>query len=138
MSDKFFVLTGRSLLTDGIVSKLANSIHRGKFEVIDICQVDPLKLVLDAKPSVLVVDQGDPEFCEKLKDKIFEALPIIRIIFLNPEESKLRVVQSIERKILDMDDLLNELEINIANDFSISPQSSIHSEGHLEIASLIS
>lgn len=127
------------MLTDGIVSKLAHSIRAGEFEVIDMCQSDPLKLILDIKPIVLVVDQDDPEFCKKLKDKILEALPIVRIIFLDPESPKLRVVQSVERKMLDLDDLLDEIEMNVANGLSInSQQSNCVDETHLAIAPSLS
>ena len=139
MSEKVFILTGRSLLTDGIVSKLAQSTHASEFEVIDMCQSDPLRTIIDGIPAVLVVDQDDPEFCEKLKDKVLEALPVVRIIFLNPKSPKLRVVQSIERKMICLDDLLNEIETNVANGLSINLQQSIRSdEKHLAIASLIS
>lgn len=127
------------MLTDGIVSKLAQSTHASDFEVIDMCRSDPLKTIIDGTPAVLVVDQDDPEFCEKLKDKVLEALPIVRIIFLNPEFPKLRVVQSIERKMMSLDDLLNEIELNVASGHSINLQQSIHTdEKHLAIASLIS
>ena len=132
MYEKTIVLTGHSLLTDGIVSKLA---HSGKFDVIDMCQVDPLKLILNAMPSVLVVDQDDPEFCEKLKDKILEVLPVVKIIFLNPEMPKFRIVQSVERRMMCLDDLLNEMDVAI--ELPINLQQSTRSDEYPVVASLI-
>lgn len=130
MGEKTFILTGRSLLTDGIVSKLAQSTHAIEIEVIDMCQPDPLKTIVDGTPAVLVVDQDDPEYCEKLKDRLLEALPIVRIIFLNPESPKFRVIQSIERKMTNLDDLLSEIEMKVTGDIS--------SEKNLASASLVS
>jgi hypothetical protein len=58
----------------------------------------------------LVLDENDPEYSEKLKDKLFQSLPVIKIIFLDSKTTRIRVVQWCEHNIQQLSDLLDEID----------------------------
>ena len=99
------------MFTDGIASSLTRSALLGRFRVIDLCQSDPMQQILKAQPDVLVLDENDPEYSEKLKDKLFQSFSIIKIIFLDSKTAHIRVVQWCEHNIHQLSDLLNEINI---------------------------
>jgi len=109
MGEKVIILKGRSLFTDGVVSKLTHSSLMSQFEVIDMCQPDPLQAILEAKPGVLVVDENDPEYSEKLEGRLFKIIPNVKIILLDSETTHVRVVQWAEHNIPQLSDLLDEI-----------------------------
>ena len=111
MNKNIVILKGRSLFTDGIVSSLARSALLGRFRVIDLCQSDPMQQILKEQPDVLVLDENDPEYLEKLKDKLFQAFSIIKIIFLDSKTAHIRVVQWCEHNVHQLSDLLDEINI---------------------------
>ena len=99
------------MFIDGIVSSLTRSAMLGWFRVIDLCQSDPMQQILKAQPDVLVLDENDPEYSEKLKDKLFQSFSIIKIIFLDSKTAHIRVVQWREHNIHQLSDLLDEINI---------------------------
>jgi hypothetical protein len=110
MTKNIVFLKGRSLFTDGIVSNLSRFALLGRFHVIDLCQLDPMQQILKEQPDILVLDENDPEYSEKLKDKLFQSLPVIKIIFLDSKTTRIRVVQWCEHNIQQLSDLLDEID----------------------------
>jgi hypothetical protein len=110
MTKNIVFLKGRSLFTDGIVSNLSRFALLGQFSVIDLCQLDPMQQILKEQPDILVLDEYDPEYSEKLKDKLFQSLPVIKIIFLDSKTTRIRVVQWCEHNIQQLSDLLDEID----------------------------
>jgi hypothetical protein len=109
MSAKVVVLAGRSLFTEGVISKLRRSALGRSFDVIDMCQLDPLREIYKLRPDVLVVDGNDPEYCEKLKGNTFPDLSHLKIIFLNSQSARTRILQWEEHDTTQIADLLDEM-----------------------------
>ena len=108
MNNKVLILTGRSLFTEGVISKLRNSPFKGKIEVVDMGQADPLQAIIKAHPDFLVLDETDPEFSSQLRTALFAAIPHLRVIFLDPKTTQLRLIQWDEYDNSQIWDLLNE------------------------------
>jgi hypothetical protein len=108
MGTKILILTGHSLFADGVISRFMNSPLAGKFEVVDMCQPDPLQAVINANPEYLILDATDPELTEQLKSELFSALACLKVIFLDPQSNHLRVLQCEEYDNSQIWDLLNE------------------------------
>lgn len=109
MSAKVVILAGRSLFTDGVISKLRASSQAQYFEVIDMCQPDPLRAIEAACPDVLVLDGNDPEFCAKLKSNMFANLSHLKIIFLDSQSARTRIMQWEEHDTTQITDLLEDI-----------------------------
>ena len=124
MSAKVVVLAGRSLFTEGVISKLRRSSLGGSFEVIDMCQPDPLRAIYALCPDVIVVDGNDPEYCAKLKGNNFPNLSHLKMIFLDSQSARTRILQWEEHDTTQIADLLDEM---IATDKVNSLKGSAHS-----------
>jgi hypothetical protein len=109
MSAKVVVLAGRSLFTEGVISKLRRSSLGGSFEVIDMCQPDPLHVINALHPDVIVVDGNDPEYCAKLKGNTFPNLSHLKMIFLDSQSARTRILQWEEHDTTQIADLLEEM-----------------------------
>jgi len=110
MSNKVLILTGRSLFTEGVISKLRNSPLKESFEVVDMGQPDPLQIILKTKPDFLIVDETDPEFSTQLRNTLFASIPHLKVIFLDPKTTLLRVFQWEEYDNSQIWDLLNKVD----------------------------
>jgi hypothetical protein len=110
MGNKILILTGHSLFTDGVISKLLNSPLAGKFDVVDLRQPDPLQAVIEANPDYVILDETDPELTEQLKSELFTAVSHLKVIFLDPQKNHLRVLQCEEYDNSQIWDLLNEVD----------------------------
>lgn len=119
MSAKVVVLAGRSLFTEGVISKLRRSSLGGSFEVIDMCQPDPLHAIYTLRPDVIIVDGNDPEYCAKLKGYTFPKLSHLKMIFLDSQSARTRILQWEEHDTTQITDLLDEM---IATDQAKSPK----------------
>jgi hypothetical protein len=109
MSAKVVVLAGRSLFTEGVISKLRRSSQGRSFDVIDMCQPDPLRAIYALRPDVIVVDGNDPEYCAKLKGNTFPDLSHLKIIFLDSQSARTRILQWEEHDTTQIADLLDEM-----------------------------
>ena len=109
MSAKVVVLAGRSLFTEGVISKLRRSPLGRSFDVVDMCQPDPLRAIEALRPDVIVVDGSDPEYCAKLKGNSFSNLSHLKIIFLDSQSARTRILQWEEHDTTQIADLLDEM-----------------------------
>ncbi len=109
MNAKVVILAGRSLFTEGVISKLRCSPPQRVFEVIDMCQPEPLQAIEAACPDVIVVDGNDPEYIAKIKGSTFPNLSQLKIIFINSKTSRTRVLQWEEHDTTQITDLLDEI-----------------------------
>lgn len=110
MGNKILILTGHSLFTDGVISKLLNSPLAGKFDVVDMRQPDTMQAVIKANPDYLILDETDPELTEQLKSELFTALSCLKVIFLDPQRNHLRVLQCEEYDNSQIWDLLDDAD----------------------------
>jgi hypothetical protein len=125
MSAKVVVLTGRSLFTEGVISKLRRSSQVRSFDVIDMCQPDPLRMIEALRPDVIVVDGNDPEYCAKLKGNTFPNLSHLKIIFLDSQSARTRILQWQEHDTTQIADLLDEIN---ASEQDSSPKAPVISD----------
>jgi len=109
MSAKVVVLAGRSLFTQGMISKLRCSALAGSFNVIDMCQPDPLQAIEMLRPDVIIVDGNDPEYHAKIKGSTFPNLSHLKIIFLDSQSARTRILQWEEHDTTQIADLLDEM-----------------------------
>lgn len=109
MSAKVVVLAGKSLFTEGVISKLRRSSLGRSFDVVDMCQSDPLLKIEALRPDVIVVDGNDPEYCAKLKGNTFANLSHLKIIFLDSQSARTRILQWEEHDTTQIADLLDEM-----------------------------
>jgi DNA-binding NarL/FixJ family response regulator len=135
MSAKVVILAGRSLFTQGVISKLRGAPTQRNFEVIDLCQPDALQAIEAACPDVIVVDGNDPEFIAQIKGSMFPNLSQLKIIFLNSKTSRTRILQWEEHDTIQINDLLDEIsateESRNSKTYSAQPDAGMRSNTNL-------
>jgi hypothetical protein len=135
MSAKVVILAGRSLFTQGVISKLRGLSLQKNFEVIDLCQPEPLQAIEAACPDVIVVDGNDPEYISKVEGSMFPNLSQLKIIFINSKTSRTRVLQWEEHDTTQITDLLDEIsathESRSSKTYSAQPDQGFQSNTNL-------
>ncbi len=101
------VLSSQSLFAEGVATRLKQHLKSDSLVLVDARRDDALDQVVAAQPSAVIVDAGDAaaeQFCSL--GKLLEALPLLTIIRLDPHSSMVQVVTSAERRISQVQDLI--------------------------------
>jgi DNA-binding NarL/FixJ family response regulator len=105
------ILSGRSLFTEGIASRLRQDEARVEVVTVDSRQPNALAGVIAAQPTAVIFDATDPESTQHCSlDTLLEALPGLKVLRLDPQQQQVQVVTSEQRKASEVSDLIAVIE----------------------------
>ena len=102
------VLSGRSLFAEGVASRLRKYTDQIDLHYIDFRQSGALAQLIEAKPSVIILDASDPEVEQHCPlGAVLEALPSSKVLRLDPQQDQIQVVTSEQRPATEVSDLID-------------------------------
>ena len=98
-SPRVVILSGQSLFTEGVASRLRNHLSQLELVVIDPRGTDAIEQITVSQPSSVIMDASDTEVSElcPLND-ILMAVPTVKVLRLDPQQEQIQVVTS-EQKV---------------------------------------
>lgn len=107
------ILSSHSLFAEGVASRLRQHGRHVDLQHVDVRQPDALMSVIDAHPSVVILDATDPNVDRQCPlGVMFQSLPSLRIIRLDPQQDRVQVVTSEQRLAGEVRDLVDLIEGN--------------------------
>jgi DNA-binding NarL/FixJ family response regulator len=102
------ILSGHSLFTEGVASRLRQHSEEIDLHTIDARQSSALSDMIALQPSTIILDATDPEV-EQLcpLNRVLEALPSLKVIRLDPQQDHIQVVTSEQRIAADISELIS-------------------------------
>jgi len=102
------ILSGRSLLADGVASQLRQADLDLDFHVVNPRQPGAIDQIVSVNPSVVIMDGTDRELAEFCPlGQLVDSLPTVRIIWLNPQQEHVQLVTSELRVATQVSDLID-------------------------------
>jgi hypothetical protein len=107
MIKKVVVLTGDSLLVQGLASRLRGYAHVFDVRMVDLASPDPLQQVAALQPEIIIFDEGDfkDATCPSLVD-FMNSLPDVILLELRLDNPNVQLIQSTRFKASTTDDLV--------------------------------
>lgn len=102
------ILSSQSIFAEGVAASLRQQLGEQTLLMIDTRQANPLQKVLAAHPSSVIFDASDAivaKYCPL--DRLFEAMPSLTVIRLDPQQDQIQVVTSQQHRVDQMSDVLN-------------------------------
>jgi len=110
MTNKVIILAGQSLIANGVTNRFHQLKTHFDFDVVDLDESDALEKLIQAEPSVIVMDIDDPKVSAELPiQTLMDMFPTLKIVCLSPESSQTRVIQWAFQPINQITDLINVL-----------------------------
>ena len=105
------ILSGHTLFTEGVAARLRKHEDWLDLHVVDADQGDALLQIVSAKPSAVILDADDPQVTRNCSlNQLFQALPKVRIVRLDPERAQLQLLTSEPRLAADIADLISVIQ----------------------------
>ena len=102
------VLSSRSLFTEGVASRLRQQLGDVQLQTIDARQANALEQVIQAQPAALILDAGEMPLAQDCPlTQLWNALPDLKIIRLDPQRKQVQVLTSQQRPAGEARDLLD-------------------------------
>ncbi len=113
MRTQVVILSGHSLFSEGVASRLKKHLDRLDLQVIDINEEDVLSKIVSLTPATVILEAMDTETSNTIPlSKLFKALPEVTVIRLDPQQSQVQVVTSEERMLGEVKDLIDVIQGN--------------------------
>lgn len=119
---KVAILTGKSLFTDGFICRLKRSIPLITYETIDVRESDAMARIIAYAPDILVMDQQNSAFVSKLHSALYLVIPHLKMIIVEPQADRARVVQWAEFPACQVGDILNMINNLAEGDQNPAPE----------------
>ena len=103
---KIAILVGRSLFTDGIISRLERSYSQVSFKTISLFSPNLFAEIVAFSPDIMLMDQQNPEFMSRLQSKLSPVMPRLKVVIVGREVSRAQVIQWNEYPASNVGDLL--------------------------------
>jgi len=101
------ILSARSLFADGVASQLRQAAQDLELTVLDPKQPEAIDQIVDAQPSVIIMDGGDSELARLCPlSNLVSMLPTVKIIWLKPQQDVVQLVTSEQRIATQVNDLI--------------------------------
>lgn len=108
------VLSGQSLLAEGIASRLRQYLQLVEFEIVDPRQPDAVAQITAARPSIVILDVTDPGVTRfRSLSKLLLSFPKLRIICLDPQHEQIQVVTSEQHPAVEVRDLAEAIGLHL-------------------------
>jgi len=113
-SMRVVILSSHSLFAEGVASRLRQHSEYVDLHHVDVRQPNSLQRVLDARPSVVILDATEPDIDRQCPlGAMFQSLPSLKVIRLDPHQDHVQVVTSEKRLAGEVRDLVDLIEGNI-------------------------
>lgn len=97
-SPRVVILSGQSLFTEGVASRLREHLSQLELVVIDPRGMDAIEQITDFRPSAVILDSADAEVAELCPlNEILMAVPAVKVLQLDPRREQFQVVTSEEK-----------------------------------------
>ena len=110
MRRRVVILSGQSLFAEGVAHRLRQYLQGVEFEILDPRQPDVMARIAAFQPTTVILDSADSEcseFCS-LSGLLF-AFPKLKIICLDPQGDRARVVSSEQCPVANVRDLVDAI-----------------------------
>lgn len=105
------VLSSHTLFADGVSSRLQLRDEALNLIVIDARSRDAMDQIIAAGPDAVIVDASDKEANLNCPiNELLAAIPVLKIIRLDPEQAGFQVVTSAQHIASEVDDLLEVIK----------------------------
>ena len=105
------ILSGHTLFTEGVAARLRKHEDWLDLHVVDADRGDALQQVVSAKPSAVILDADDPQVTRHCSiSELFQALPNVRVVRLDPERDQIQLLTSEHRLAADITDLIDVIQ----------------------------
>ena len=105
------ILSGKTLFTEGVAARLRQHEDWLDLHVVAADRGDALQQVVSVRPSAVILDAGDPQVTRHCSlNQLFQALPKVRVIRLDPERNQIQLLTSEQRLAADIADLINVIQ----------------------------
>ena len=111
MQTRVIILSGRSLLAEGVASRLRQHPQRVNLEVMDARLPDAVSRIVSAQPSAVILESSDAEIgplC--LLSRLQLAFPGLTVIYLDRELDRIHLMTSEQLPAKQVSDLLEVIE----------------------------
>ena len=106
------ILSGRSLFSEGVASRLRQHADEIELHTVDSRQTGALADVIALRPSAIILDATDPDIAHRCPlNVMLEALPSLRVIRLDPQQNLIQVVTSEQHTAEEVRDLIELIEL---------------------------
>ena len=105
------ILSTRSLFVEGVASRLKQHLPEEAVIVVDARQINALEQVVIAQPTSVILDATEAEATRNCPlSKMLNALPLLKIIRLDPQQDKIQVVTSEQRSVEQVSGLIEVIQ----------------------------
>jgi len=106
------ILSGQLLFAEGVASRILEYLHNVELEIVDPRQPDAMAQIVDARPTVVLLDDSDPEVTRLFSlSKLLRSFPGLKVIRLDPQLGQIQVVTSEQRPVVEVRDLIEAITI---------------------------
>ena len=105
------ILSDQSLLTQGIISRLNNSVPALNIQTIEIGQADAVDQLVNSQPDVVILESKELSNSTVFPlNRLFSVLPHLVLIEVNIETSDIQVIRSNQYAASGITDMLDMLQ----------------------------
>jgi len=105
------ILSNRTLLLEGVLTRLHQFQDRVELHLVDLQQPNPLAQITTVQPAAIIMDDKDPVVAQAVPlDRLFQALPTVKVIRLDAHCPQTQVIRSEEFWVTEVRDLLELIE----------------------------
>ena len=107
-SPRVVILSGQSLFTEGVASRLRNHLSQLELVVIDPRGTDAIEQITVSQPSSVIMDASDAEVAELCPlPEILTVVPKVKVLRLDPQREQVQVVSSEQKIAVQVRDLVD-------------------------------
>jgi DNA-binding NarL/FixJ family response regulator len=105
------ILSGHTLFTEGVAARLRRHEDWLDLHMVDAHRGDALQQVVSARPATVILDADDPQVSRHCSlSELFQALPQVRVVRLDPEANRIQLLTSEQRQAVDIADLIDVIQ----------------------------
>jgi DNA-binding NarL/FixJ family response regulator len=128
------ILSTHSLFVEGVARRLREHLSEAQLQTIDARQANALDLVAAAQPGTIIMDATDAEAAQMCPlSKLLNALPLVTIIRLDPQQENVQVVTSQQRpavQVSDLVDVIKSIQTSTGAEFERKEEGGSRPENH--------
>lgn len=111
MSKRIIILSGHSLLAEGIASRLRQYPQRADVRFVDPQQLDYVEQIAALQPSAIIIDAADTDTTQScvLCDLLL-TLENVTILRLEVQQKDIRVITSVQQQFDEVRDILDIID----------------------------
>lgn len=105
------ILSNRTLLVEGVITRLKQYESRVELHVLDLDQLNLLAKIAQIQPLAIILDDKDPLVSQAIPlDKLLRELPTLKVIRLDAQCLQTQVIRSEQYSVKEVCDLLELID----------------------------